>query len=439
MSEQAASLTHDLLGGKVHVYKRPNSACWQCSTYLAGKNHRKSTKEESLAHAKQVAEDWYLSLKGKYRSGDIIEGHPFRAAAERFRTEYETLMQGYRNAQYIKDHSRRIDKNLLPFFGKKVLPEITPALIQEYRIHRRKQSMEKLGRPPARQTIHQEIVTLRMILKAAVRLGWMQYVPDLSEPFRGNGKVSHRAWFSPEEYKQLYAATRKRAADPPKERWRWSCEQLHDYVLFMVNTGLRPDEAARLQFRDVTITDDESTDETILVIAVRGKRGTGFCKSMNGAVVPFERLKARLRIAIEADSKRIDPKNASEEGKRLALRTRTKTMKMVKPQPNDLIFPNTHHELFNIILEEEELKFDREGQRRTSYSLRHSYISMRLMEGADIYQIAKNCRTSVEMIQKFYASHIANTLDAAAINVRRSKPSDKKEGKSSAKSKKKKR
>jgi len=27
------------------------------------------------------------------------------------------------------------------------------------------------------------------------------------------------------------------------------------------------------------------------------------------------------------------------------------------------------------------------------------------MEGADIYQIAKNCRTSVEMIEKFYAAH----------------------------------
>jgi hypothetical protein len=41
------------------------------------------------------------------------------------------------------------------------------------------------------------------------------------------------------------------------------------------------------------------------------------------------------------------------------------------------------------------------------------------MEGADIYQIAKNCRTSVEMIEKFYAAHIKNTLDAAAINVMR--------------------
>jgi hypothetical protein len=44
------------------------------------------------------------------------------------------------------------------------------------------------------------------------------------------------------------------------------------------------------------------------------------------------------------------------------------------------------------------------------------------MEGADIYMIAKNCRTSVEMIEKFYAVHLKNTLDAATINVRKSKP-----------------
>jgi hypothetical protein len=43
------------------------------------------------------------------------------------------------------------------------------------------------------------------------------------------------------------------------------------------------------------------------------------------------------------------------------------------------------------------------------------------MEGADIYQIAKNCRTSVEMIEKYYASHIKTSLDASAINVRKSR------------------
>jgi len=52
------------------------------------------------------------------------------------------------------------------------------------------------------------------------------------------------------------------------------------------------------------------------------------------------------------------------------------------------------------------------------------------MEGADIYQIAKNCRTSVEMIEKYYASHLKTSIDAAAVNVRRPRPRPKKEGRS---------
>jgi integrase len=248
--------------------------------------------------------------------------------------------------------------------------------------------------------MHQEIVTLRQILKCANRHGWLPYLPDLSEPFKASGKVSHRAWFAPDEYKRLYEATRRRTKNPPKKRWLWSCEQLHDYVLFAANTGVRPDEALRLQFRDVEIVEDEASGETILEIKVRGKRGVGYCKSMPNALLPFQRLLSRERPSPIAD----DPKN------------------MALPKPTDLLFPKSHHGLFNIILEEEGLKFDREGNRRTAYSLRHTYISMRLMEGADIYQIAKNFRTSVEMIEKYYASHIKNMLDASAINVRKPKP-----------------
>ncbi len=60
------------------------------------------------------------------------------------------------------------------------------------------------------------------------------------------------------------------------------------------------------------------------------------------------------------------------------------------------------------------------ANRRTAYSLRHTYTCLRLLEGVDIYQISKNYRTSVEMIEKYYAAHIKTNIDAAAINVRKS-------------------
>lgn len=40
---------------------------------------------------------------------------------------------------------------------------------------------------------------------------------------------------------------------------------------------------------------DRATGQRILEIDVRGKRGVGFCKSMSGAVQPYERLLARQK------------------------------------------------------------------------------------------------------------------------------------------------
>jgi integrase len=119
---------------------------------------------------------------------------------------------------------------------------------------------------------------------------------------------------------------------------------------------------------------------------------------MPGAVLPFRRLLKRKRAVVSID----------QDGR--------ETEAEVTPEPTDLLFPKRHHEMFDAILNELKLKKDRDGQPRTTYSLRHTYICLRLMEGADVYQIAKNCRTSVEMIEKYYASHLVNTLDTTAIN-----------------------
>ena len=323
-----------------------------------------------------------MTLIGQHRSGEVIGERTFREAAKQFEQEYEALTSAERNRQYVDGHYRRIRLHLNPFFGNKGLSEISAGLIQEYRIARSRP--DKKGYAPSHSTMHKEIVTLRQVLKVALRQGWLKSMPDLSMPYRPSGKVVHRAWFSQEEYKQLYTATRKAIENAVGKKRKWGAEQLHDYVLFMANTGLRPDEANRLQYRDVSIVEDKPTGETILEIEVRGKRGYGYCKSMPGAVFPFKRLTERNKL-----------------------------------EPDDLVFKEDHHGLFNRILDQQGLKLDRDNQRRTAYSLRHSYICFRLLEGADIYQIAKNCRTPVEMIEKHYAAHIKDRIDTRAINVRR--------------------
>ncbi len=365
---------HIILGGKVHLYRRGTRGRYHCAATIEGKQYRSATNKDDLRLAEEVAEQWYMKLRGMVVSGDLEKvtakrrEKTFQAAAEKFLEEFPVLTEGQRNQVYVDGHERRARKYLIPFFGKKGLSEITGGLVNEYRMFRIEDAKARWGKPPARTTMHQEIVCLRQILKTALRHQWLNSLPDLSEPYRKNGKISHRAWFSRDEYRQLYQATGRRARKPLNNKYRWWGEQLHDLILFMSNTGLRPDEALRLEYRDVTVAYDEGTSETILEIEVRGKRGYN------------------------------------------------------KPQPTDKIFPKSHHAMFNRILIELGLKFDREGRPRTLYSLRHTYICFRLMEGADIYMLAKNCRTSVEMIEKYYAAHIKDVLDASAINVRKKKP-----------------
>jgi integrase len=398
---------HRTLGDKVRIYRRREGGAWHCSTYLKGKEWRQSTKEKSLARAKDVAEDWYLELCAKDRFGDLQSGKTFAQAAKKFEDEYEAITRGRRSPKWVQGHKDRIRLHLLPYFGNKVLSQITSGAVQEYRVHRmteperedqsqtnKKTDGEGKGqdtepkpwKPPARNTIHNEVVTLSMVLKTAQRHGWLEFLPDLSDPYRRQSKVEHRPWFTPNEYKQLYEATRKNASEPKNKRFKWHAEQLHDFVLLMANTGLRPDEVKLLEYRDVDIVDDEYSGQRILEIEVRGKRGVGYCKSMPGAVRPFERMLERN-----------------------------------EPEPTDRLFPSDFKKMFNNILTDNNLKFDRNGKARTAYSLRHSYICFRLLEGADIYQVAKNCRTSVEMIEKHYAAHLKDMIDTSLVNVRKEK------------------
>ena len=405
---------HTLLDGRVHVYRRESSRFWQCAIYLSGRNYRASTHQDRLDAALTVAREWAFDRIAEDRLGGrslrlnqslatemtatalapvrSSNAKTFREAAEAFVAEYGVLTRGERNAYYVSQKATHLRLRLIPFFGDTPVADVSAGMIQDYRLHRLTPAVaperksgggrRSIEKPPSRSTLHKEIVTLRQVLKTANRKGWISALPDMSATYKSSGKIAHRAWFSPEEYKRLHDATLERARQPLKERWRLECEQFHDYVVFMANTGLRPDEASRLQYRDVSIVNDEATGQRILEIKVRGKRGTGYCKSMPEAVQAFERLSER---------------NA--------------------PEPASLIFGRVQRQLLNRVLDELVLKRDREGNLRTAYSLRHTYICLRLMEGADIYQVVKNCRTSVDMIEKFYASHIKTRLDTAAINV----------------------
>jgi hypothetical protein len=211
--------SHLLIDGALHVYRRENSRYWQCSTYLGSQNHRQTTKEESLAAAKDFARDWYMERcvedRQRRRGGVSLLNDPvqplpvqpliadtgaptdsrlwrtptgpsFEGAAKAFTSEFEVITLGKRNAGYVKSKSDHIRVHLLPFFGDTALEDITVGKVQEYRAHRQTSRVDpKTGKPkkPARATLHGEIVTFRQVLKTANRKSWIAALPDMSAPY----------------------------------------------------------------------------------------------------------------------------------------------------------------------------------------------------------------------------------------------------------------
>lgn len=129
---------YTLMDGKVHVYKRDNSTHWQCSTYMNGRNHRKSTKHKTLSLAIEYARTWYMAvyvdsmrmqetghshfLLNKTSPFQMMDapapslhspitsrkkaatGPTFAEAAEKFIAEYSIITQGERNKDWTAQH-----------------------------------------------------------------------------------------------------------------------------------------------------------------------------------------------------------------------------------------------------------------------------------------------------------------------------------------------
>ncbi|MGN7958104.1 hypothetical protein D3C87_1122370 [compost metagenome] len=78
--------SHEILGGKVNVYRR-GRLTWHCSASLKGQQYRTSTKETGVEQAKAFAEDWYLGLRG--------------IAAKKFEQEYAIITEGERRPNIL--------------------------------------------------------------------------------------------------------------------------------------------------------------------------------------------------------------------------------------------------------------------------------------------------------------------------------------------------
>jgi integrase len=245
---------------------------------------------------------------------------------------------------------------------------------------------EPRGTPAKDGTIRQEMMTFRAIMKFAAK---NRYIPTNQVP---DGKLpmdrARREEFSPQEYRALYTYSRSEwvpaAANTVHVFYR---QMTHNFVLIMANTGMRPPEARNLRWRDIHVRSTKDGRQFVF-LNVRGKG-------------KYRELVAPMTVA--------DYLNKVREISKAT-------------KPDDFVFSTykgkssqtLYAALVEDLLVQSNLLYSSSGSRRSTYCFRHTYATFRLMHGTDVYFLAKQMGTSVQMIEKHYG-HITPSKNADAI------------------------
>jgi integrase len=172
----------------------------------------------------------------------------------------------------------------------------------------------------------------------------------------------------------------------------------YNFMLIMANTGLRPAEAKNLRWRDVGEPVKGKNGKQFLPLRVRGK---GKFRELVAPITVSTYIE-RIRELVE--------ERFRELGKQMT--------------PDDFVFiaydgsraKSLYASMLNDLLGKEEtnLQLSAAGKRRNTYSFRHTFATFRLMHGTDVYFLAKQMGTSVQMIEDYYG-HITPVKNADAI------------------------
>lgn len=301
----------------------------------------------------------------------------------------------------------RLDAHVLPFF--KYIPPSQVTVVQMETFVNRLTEHQLSS-----TTVSQYLVVVRKLLKLAVRHGFLRELPEMPEvkvlsrprsmlslpEYRALIKTAHRLeqqkTKAPEfkatggHRERFWVASRNRCL-PPDMAWA---------IRFMVNSFVRPGDIRQLKHKHVQVVRSEST-YLRLTLPETKKHDTPVV-TLRPAVQVYEVALARAQ--------------AKELG-----------------GPDDYVFlPGETDRVYALAVlgfwfkwvmrEAGVATVDALGRDRTLYCLRHTSIMFRLLygQGIDMLTLARNARTSVQMIERFYASALDGEMNVAMLQSRRS-------------------
>lgn len=328
-------------------------------------------------------------------------------ASELLDLEWDRVSRGEISASSTGIQKNRLDAHILPFFRYIPATQVTHQTLADFVSRLTKQNLSTT-------TISQYLVIVRKLLKLGVRKGFLKETPEMPKV---KIAIQPRSMLSVLEYRKVCQAAHRlshtralapaiKSTEGKRERF-WVAPRnmflppdMGWAIRFMVNSFIRPGDLRELKHKHVNV--------------VRGSS-----------------IYLRLKL----------PKTKKHDKQMVTLQPAVKVYEAARSHhtaegyggDEDYVFLPSEKDRnyalavlgfwFKWCIREAGLSSNDElGQTRTLYCLRHTSLMFRLLygQGIDMLTLARNARTSVQMIEKFYASSLDGEMNVRMLQSRRS-------------------
>ncbi len=395
------------------IYRIAGSKYWQVRLYARGRYISQSLKTTDFDQAKDFAKVFFedASASGAYvpklaKSGELtpLQNQQLLhdVTEEVLALELEKVKRDeIKHGSYVMSKIR-LEGLIFDFFKHRSLSQIDVQVLEQFIAHLTSQNMSA-------STMQGYIAQVRKILRLLHRKKILKAVPEFPAL---RSQPNSRGAFTLSEYKAILRRS-KSLRDEVYSDWAtgskiWIRQDYHQMphemnwlIRFMVYTFVRPGDIRQIKNKHVEII--HHAYHYLRLNLPEVKRHKAPTVSLPPAVQIFVKLR---------EFQRSSGYGGPED------------YVFFPEMTNRRVVLDVAGWCFNWILKDLGIKKGPHGTDRSLYSLRHTAITFRLIYGGniDLLTLARNARTSVEMIEKFYASTLSAEMNVALIHGRRHSP-----------------
>ena len=369
---------------RLKIYKRDDdkSGNYVGRTYIDSKDKIKTSGTKNKKQAIKILEEWYDKLQFCIQHGMNVHDTTVKQSVDLFikHIRQSTNIEG-RSKKSIIHRMNRVMK-CEEFMNLKTstlkLDDVNNTFVKWVLNQKSHRGVTYRG-----ATIKGDLVTISQFVNQSTDKGYRKQKTNID-------------YFSREEYETLKKVSRHRIETCRSKHYKFDRQRLHQFIIFMVGTGLRVEECMSLHWEDIEFVDRRNVID--------------MDKTEREKLSHYERLFVKINIRHSKVKKLREVIGMTSAHDALVNLKKIYQMNDIECSGN-IWRIKTFRTALNDLLDEANLKTRQVGENtitRDSQSFCKTYICMMINRKIPHQRIAQNCGTSSAMIDKFYAAYLSS-------------------------------